>query len=401
MLNHYAQEPGGAGGTRHFSLAKHLGCLGWQTTVLAASVELNTGRQRLSSDETARLDIFSGVPFLWVKTPTYKGNGVGRILNMLVYAWRVWLPKTTRALPRPDIVVGSSVHLFAAISAAFLAKRHGVPFIFEVRDLWPQTLVDMGRLKETSPITRVLRWLEFWLYRRADKIVVLLPKAIDYLEPLGIQSEKVVWIPNGVELEGYLKPSPPKKRDVFTVMYFGAHGQANGLHCILGAMAKLSKMPEMCNVRLRLIGDGPMKSDLMSQASQLNLSNILFEDPVPKAQIPQVASEADAFVLCVNDLPQLYKYGISMNKLFDYLAASRPIILSSAASNDPVRDAGAGFTVEPENSNELANAIYKIVHLSDDQRTAMGEAGRMYVQKHHSFSTLASMFAVIFEQLVK
>ena len=401
ILNHYAQEPGGAGGTRHFSLAQHLKTLGWQTTVLGASVELNTGRQRLAKHENTRLDTFEGVSFLWVKTPPYKGNGGGRMLNMLAYAFRVCLPSTTRELARPDVVVGSSVHPFAAVSGVWLAKRHRVPFVFEVRELWPQTLVDLGRLKETSLMTRLLRWLELWLYRRADKIVVLLPKAVDYIAPLGIAADKVVWIPNGVELDGYDKPSPPAIRNEFTLMYFGAHGQANGLECVLGAMAELSKRPNMEHVRLRLIGDGPLRSALMSQASQLNLSTVFFEDSVPKAKIPQLASEADAFVICVKDLPKLYKYGISMNKLFDYLAASRPIIMASAAANDPVQDAGAGFTVKPENSFELAEAIEKLVKLSPDQRTAMGEAGRAYVEKNHSFSALASKFARVFEQLGK
>lgn len=401
MLNHYAQEPGGAGGTRHYSLARHLRGLGWLTTVIAASVELNTGRQRLAVREKTRLDTFDGVPFLWVKTPSYRGNGGGRTLNMLAFAVRVCWPGTTRVLPSPDVVVGSSVHPFAAVAGAWLAKRHGVPFVFEVRDLWPQTLVDLGRIKENSAMTYVLRWLELWLYRRADKIVVLLPKAVDYIAPLGVPAAKVVWIPNGVELEGYVKPSPSAARDVFTLMYFGAHGQANGLDCVLEAMAELSTRPDMQHVKLRLIGDGPLKSILKAKANRLNLSNVLFEDPVPKAQIPKLASEADAFVICVKDLPQLYKYGISMNKLFDYLAASRPIIMASAAANDPIHDAGAGYTVAPENSNELAQAILKIVNLSQEQRIAMGEAGRAYVEKHHSFRALATKFAAVFQQLGK
>ncbi len=401
ILNHYAQEPGRAGGTRHFSLAKHLRTLGWQATLFAASVELNTGRQRLARHEKKRIETIEGVLFLWVKTPPYKGNGGGRILNMLVYSLRVWLPKTTRELPPPDVVIGSSVHPFAAVTAALLAKRHRVPFVFEVRDLWPQTLVDLGRLKDASVMTLVLRWLELWLYRRADKIVVLLPKAVDYIQPLGIAADKVVWIPNGVELDGYAKPPASTQRDVFTLMYFGAHGQANGLDCVLKAMALLSKMPDMQHVRLRLIGDGPLKPILMAQATQLNLSNVQFEDPVPKVQIPKLASSADAFVICVKNLPQLYKYGISMNKLFDYLAASRPIIIASAAANNPVQDAGAGFTVMPESSNELAEAIKKLVNLSQEQRTAMGEAGRVYAEENHSFSALASKFALVFEKLGK
>ncbi len=401
LLNHYAQEPGGAGGTRHFHLAKHLKAFGWQATVIAASVDHGTGRQRLAEGEAARFETIKGVPFLWVSTPTYAGNGVDRVKNMLAYSSRVLLAGTTSSLPKPHVVVGSSVHLFAAVSGALLARRHRVPFVFEVRDLWPQTLVDLGRLKDTGLITRLLRWLELWLYRRAEKIVVLLPNAVDYIVPLGIAADKVVWIPNGVELNGHGKPSPPDIRKQFTLMYFGAHGQANGLDCVLGAMVELSKRPNLQHVRLRLIGDGPLKSELMTQASQLNLTTVFFEDPVPKTRIRQLASEADAFVVCVKDLPRLYKYGISMNKIFDYLAASRPIIMASGAANDPVQDAGAGFTVKPESSFEMAEAIEKLVKLSPDQRTAMGKAGRAYAEKNHSFSALALKFAEVLEQLGK
>lgn len=401
ILNHYAQEPGGAGSTRHFGLASHLQAHGWQATIIAASVEHGTGKQRLAANAKTRLDTYKGVPFLWIKTSPYKGNGSGRMLNMLAYTYRVLLPSTTKGLLRPDLVVGSSVHPFAAVAAAFLSKRFGVPFVFEVRDLWPQTLVDLGRLREMSPMTRFLRSLELWLYRRADKIVVVLPKAIDYIAPLGVPADKVIWIPNGVELEGYDKPAPTLTRDVFTLMYFGAHGQTNGLDCVIDAMALLRKRPGMHRLRLRMIGDGPLKPALMAQASKLNLSNVLFEDSVPKEEIPKLASDADAFVICVKDLPHLYKYGISMNKLFDYLAASRPIIIASAAANNPVEDAGAGLTVEPDNSIELAASIQKVVNLSQEQRTAMGAAGRAYVEKHHSYSALAAMFAAVFKELDK
>ena len=400
MLNHFAQEPGGAGGTRHYSLARHLRELGWQTTVLAASVEHNTGRQRLASHEKTRLDTFEGVPFLWVKTPPYQDNGGARMLNMLAFALRVCWPDTTRALPRPDVVVGSSVHPFAAVSGAWLAKRHEVPFVFEVRDLWPQTLVDLGRLKDASVVTRFFRWLELWLYRRADKIVVLLPKAVDYIAPLGIAPDKVVWIPNGVELEGYAKPSPPATQDCFMLMYFGAHGQANGLDCVLDAMAELNTRPGMQHVRLRLIGDGPLKPALMVKARQLNLSNVLFENPVPKAQIPRLANEANAFVFNLIDAP-VFNFGISSNKLFDFLAGGRPIVFCCNAANNPVEDAKAGITVMPGKPFELANAIQQMVEMPLSQRIGLGEAGRAYVEKHHSFSALATMFAAVFQQLGK
>lgn len=400
ILNHYAQEPGGAGGTRHFSLARHLLQLGWRTTIIAASVELNTGRQRLSPGEARRLTEFDGVPFLWIRTPQYEGNGGGRMGNMLAYSFRALLPSATQGLARPDVIVGSSVHPFAAWAGALLAKRFRVPFVFEVRDLWPQTLVDLGRLQERSTITYVLRKLEKWLYKRADRIVVLLPQAWEYIVPLGIPREKVVWLPNGVEMDGYPEPAEPAVNPTFTLMYFGAHGQANGLDNVIRAMGLLQDRAETQHVRLRLIGDGPQKPALRQLAVSLALRNVEFSDPVPKREIPSVAAQADAFVICVRDLPALYRFGISMNKLFDYLAAARPIIMASAAANNPVDEAKAGLTVPPEDASALAKAIERVAAMSPAERNALGLAGRRFVEQNHSFEILGARFADMLNELM-
>jgi glycosyltransferase involved in cell wall biosynthesis len=399
ILNHYAQEPGGAGGTRHYSLARHLLKRGWTSSVIAASVELNTGRQRLRDGESSRLDDFDGVGFLWVRTPRYEGSGGGRILNMLAYAFRVLLPAVTRQLPQPDVVVGSSVHPLAAWSGAMLARRFGVPFIFEVRDLWPQTLIDMGRISPTSVAARLLRRLEAWLYQRADRIVVLLPLAAEYIAPLGIAREKIVWIPNGVELEGYPEPSPPQGRETFTVMYFGAHGEANGLDEVLRAMAQLKTMPQATRVRLRLIGGGPLKPTLQNLARELQLDSTEFEDPVAKRDIPMVAAEADAFIFNLVDAP-VFKYGISSNKLFDFLAGARPIIFCCNSSNNPVAEAGAGITVPPGDAAALAHAIADLSEMPAALRAAMGRAGRRYVEMNHSFESLATRFGDTLDELM-
>lgn len=398
ILNHYAQEPGGVGGTRHFHLADHLQRCGWQGTIIAASVDHVTGRQRLASDEVQRYERIQGVPFLWVRTPEYAGNNGGRIRNMLAYAWSVLRRSTTAELSRPDVVVGSSVHPFAAVAGALLAWRYRVPFIFEVRDLWPQTLVDMGRLRDGALVTHALRKLERWLYRRAARTVVLLPQAWEYIVPLGIAKDRVVWIPNGVDLSLFPSASAALAPDgVFTLMYFGAHGQANGLDNVLQAMAELQEMSAEQHIRLRLIGDGPLKDELIAQAKTLGLRNVIFEQSVPKIQIPIVAAQADAFVIAVLDLPELYRFGISMNKLFDYLAAERPIVMASNAANSPVAEAGAGLIVAPAQPKALARAIAQIAATPLAERQRMGRAGREYVEQNHGFDQLAGRFAAVLD----
>jgi glycosyltransferase involved in cell wall biosynthesis len=396
LLNHYAQEPGGAGGTRHYSIAKHLMKSGWNASIIAASVELQSGRQRLSGRRKWKLTKSGGISFLWVRTPQHSGNGLGRLWNMLVYSARVLLPSVTRELPRPDVIVGSSVHPFAAWSAARLARRFDVPFIFEVRDLWPQTLVDLGRLNDRSVITWLLRRLEKWLYWEASRIVVLLPNAADYIVPLGIPIDKIRWIPNGVDLEGSSEPDPAQHKDSFTFMYFGAHGTANGLDIVLRAMQKIELDPALSRIRLRLIGDGPGKSSLQELSRSLRLSRVGFEEPVPKAEIPDLASEADAFVFNLVDAP-VFRYGISSNKLFDFLAAARPIVFCCKSANNPVAEAGAGITVQPGEPVELAQAMAKLAELPSTERVAMGLAGRKFVSQFHDFRTLAMQFSQVLD----
>jgi glycosyltransferase involved in cell wall biosynthesis len=402
ILNHYAVPPGTSGGTRHYSLAKSLHTCGWNAYILAASVEHLNGKQRLAAKEKSRLEVCDDVPFLWLNTPRYRGNGGGRMRNMLAYAVRAWNPANTKDLPRPDAVIGSSVHPFAAVSGALLAKRFRVPFVFEVRDLWPQTLIDLGRIKDHSLMARTMRGLERWLYRRADRVVTLLPRAVDYIAPLGVDVNKVVWIPNGVELTSFPDPGAPTDATgrPFVLMYFGSHGQANGLDNVLYAMKQLQEQPAGQPVYLRMIGDGPAKPALQDLARRLDLHNVSYEPPVTKADIPRIAAQADAFVLTVLDKPKLYRYGISMNKLFDYLAGHRPVLMASLASNNPVQDAGAGLTVPPENPEALAAAIRQLVALPLSERVSMGGAGRRYVEHNNDFKILAGKLAATLDECV-
>ena len=392
ILNHYAQEPSGPGGTRHFSLAHHLPANGWKATIIAASIDHTAGIQRLGDGESRKLTAYDGVPFLWLKTRVYAGNGTGRIGNMLDYTRAVLKRDNLADLDAPDIVIGSSVHPFAAWAGHRLAKRYRVPFIFEVRDLWPQTLIDMGRLPHGHPAAVVLRWLEKSLYQDAARIIVLLPKANEYIEPLGISPQKIVWIPNGTDVGSFPVYPPRQPDDVFTLMYFGAHGSANGLDNLLAAMRHVVAHDTGRHIMLRLIGDGPLKPALKAVARDMGLANVRFEDPVPKNQIPALAAQADAFVFSLIDAP-VFKYGISSNKLFDFLAAGRPVLFCCASPNNPVAEAGAGLTVAPENPKALADAIVTLASRPSIERARMGAAGRRHLEDNYDMRRLATRLA--------
>jgi glycosyltransferase involved in cell wall biosynthesis len=373
----------------------------WQVTIIASSVDHVTGRQRINDDKSSLYQIINEIPFLWINTPKYSGNGFARILNMLAYAVKVLKRNSTSGLSAPNVVIGSSVHPFAALAAALLAWRFNVPFIFEVRDLWPQTLIDFGRLKNKSIIATVLKSLELWLYKRASMIIVLLPNAWEYIVPLGISKEKIKWIPNGVDLNLFDIDDNYIYSEFFTIMYFGSHAKSDGIDLMLMAMYELQNSNNSKHIRLRLIGEGPEKLNLIMMAKDLKLNNVSFESSIPKNMIPKTASEADAFVIALLDLPNLYKYGVSMNKIFDYLAASRPIIISSNAINNPVVEAGAGVAVEAGNSLALAKAFLDLSQTGLNKRIEMGRSGREYVKKFHDFHELAGRFSIVLNDLIK
>jgi glycosyltransferase involved in cell wall biosynthesis len=304
---------------------------------------------------------------------------------------------------KPDVIIGSSVHPFAVIAAWWLARRYKARFIFEVRDLWPQTPVDMGIMKPNSVMAKFLYIWEKFMYKKAEKIITLLPNAKDYITKLGIDLDKIVCIPNGVNLKNYDNylenievpeiDSFIKKNDKkFKIIYAGAHGPANGLDVVINAAEILEK--EDPDVHFLMAGDGVDKNRIIENAKKIKITNITFLDSVKKSQVPIVLKSADLLLHCLKDL-NVFKHGISPNKLNDYMASAKPIIMSVKASNDIVEEANAGLTVEPENPKALVEAIIKIKNMTPEERKEMGENGRRYVEKFHSIKVLADKLEAI------
>jgi glycosyltransferase involved in cell wall biosynthesis len=402
IVNHYAQAPSGPGGTRHHSLARHLQRHGWQPLILAGSCEHNTGRQRLQPCEHQRLECCEGIDFLWLRIAGEPcAGGWRRFATMLLFAFTLLRPAATRALPRPDVVIGSTVHPFAAVAACLLARRHDVPFVFEVRDLWPRTLVAMGAIRAGGPLDRGLAWLERWLAHRAARIIVLMPGGIAYYQALSIPRSRLLWLPNGAELPA-TRPAPLRVQPrPFQLLYCGAHGPANALGTVLDAMALLqSRGVGPDQLILRLIGDGSSKAALQQRAQTLGLSAVHFEPAVPKQALAALTAEADAFVVAMQSLPELYRYGISFNKLFDYFQAGRPIVAASCAAHDPVAAADAGLVVAAGDPLALADAIAQLTQLPFEERRRLGGNGRRYLEQHHAYGHLAHRLAGELNQVI-
>lgn len=392
IFNHHALTPDMNGGTRHYDFAKELVKRGNRVTIVASSFHYSKYKEmREYKDKEYLIEKIDGIDFIWIKTPAYYGNGVSRVKNMISYTYKVLKYIPNLNLSKPDIVVGSSVHLFAVWAAYKLSRKYNTPFIMEVRDLWPQTLMDMG-ISKWHPFIILLGLLEKYLYKKADKIISNLPYAYDYIGKF-VEKEKFVWISNGVDLSN-IKYTPKEKNEKFVISYTGAIGIANNLQILLDAAKKLK---DRKNIYFRIVGEGVEKEKLKVFAEKNNLLNVSIENSVPKNEVTNILQNSDVLFLSLKNSP-LYRFGISLNKLFDYMASGRVIVFAGNSKNNLIEDAKAGYSIVPDNVEVLEKTILEIYNLSQKERDEIGQKIRKYAEDNYSIEILVDKFEDLLEE---
>ncbi len=402
ILNHYASPPDLPVGTRHYDLGRVLAGQGHDVTIFASSFSHVTFQdERLRGNEWVRVEHVGGVRFVWVRTMPYSRNDGRRLLNILSYS--AGAIRAQRRMKRPDVVIGSSPHLAAVAAACLIGRVRRAPFVFEVRDLWPQVLVDIGALKNDSAATRALRKLELFLYHRARVIVILPPKASEYITRLGIPAEKIANVPNGIADYDERIPALDEKTaellarieklhhsGCLVAGYVGSHVHANSVDTLIEA-ARALRDRGVTRVAFVIVGDGMEKQQNERLARQHGLNNVLFWEGLPKYSVPTVLRSLDITLFSIRDF-SAFKYGLSCNKLFDYLASGRPVISACAIEDMPVRESGGGICVPPENPEAVADALVQLASMDEAEREAMGERGRRWVYQSHGATALAERF---------
>lgn len=403
IINEFAVPATRSGVTRHHALARELRKQGIDVTIVSSNVEY-LSRREIDGDNRAGSvrEVIDGVPFIWIRTPRPSRRVLARLGSMLYFAFGVFRGRWMRDLDPPDVVLGSSPSIFASFAASQIARRLKCPFILEVRDIWPQSVVDLGRFSEGHPSIRVMAAMERTLYRRAARIVSVLPMAAEHFERVvpGAAS-KTVWIPNGVEIPEGAPPATPVRATEgapFAAMYAGSHGIANGLDVVLDAAHKLQDEVHDDELQIRFVGDGQLKEQLKQRVATEEIDGVRFEPPVSKHQLPDKLAEADAFFMVLQDSP-VFRWGVSPNKLFDYMLAARPIIYGINTPYNPVEKAQAGVTVPASDPVALAEAVRTLLSLSDAEREAMGARARAYVEEHHAMSKLSVDLARVLREV--
>lgn len=338
-----------------------------------------THKEHLKGNERWRVETIDGVRVVWLKTFHYLGNGLGRCLNMLDNFRRILQSSATLG-ERPDVILGPSVPLFAGWAAARLADRYHVPFIFEVRDVWPDALVDIGGIRKISVTYCCLRQLEKHLYRKATRISSTLPHLADHVSGSGSDPTKIVYIPNGVDVSPYVESAnyDGGAGRQLVVMYVGGFGLDHDVSTII-QVAKILQDDGDHRFRFVLFGSGVRKARCEEEVRKYHLHNLSLHAAVPKASLPDIQRNADILLAAITD-SRSYRFGLNLNKLCSYFASARPVLFSGNPPNNPVADCNGGISVNAEDPRAMAKGLSDLANMTPAERIRMGERGRQYAQ---------------------
>jgi glycosyltransferase involved in cell wall biosynthesis len=386
-----------AGGTRHHELARHLRRRGHEVTIIASPVSYLTGAGDVHRSRKQVDDL--GITIIRSYTlPALHRSFIWRVFSFISFMVSAFI--NGLFVRRVDLVWGTTPPIFQASTAWLLARLKGVPFLLEVRDLWPAFAIAVGVL-HNKILIRLSEGLERFLYRQADQVMVNSPGFIQHVAARG--ARKVTLVPNGADpdmfdptLDGFQFRKKFGLEDCFVVLYAGAHGLSNDLDVVLEAAQYLR---DETAIRIVLVGSGKEKPRLRAEADQRQLENLIFLPPVPKLEMPATLAGADACLAILKPI-ELYKTTYP-NKVFDYMAAGRPVILAiDGVIRTVVEDAQAGLFVTPGVPQALAEAIRELAKNPQKCRT-MGMNGRHLIETRFSRDEFANTFALMLDEMRK
>ena len=395
IINQFASAPAyntGAG-ERHFYIASKLARQGYDFTIISGGVNhlftKNPQTKNLFNEEA-----IEGGRFIWVRLKRYRHNSFfGRVFSWFEFLFKLYFLPIDE-YKRPNIVLVSSMSLWTAIYAIHIKKRFKIPFILEIRDIWPLTPLQIGGFSRYNPFIILFKILEKYSYQKADAIISLMPGFNEHLNSVINNSKPVYWIPNAIDkgLLGNLsvKKQPDQMRK-FTVAYAGALGYANAMDSFIKAAGLLKEY----DIEFLVIGNGPERSNLQKLAR--NNPKVKFIDKIPKEDVLELLTNVDAGFIGWLNL-KLYDYGVSANKYNDYMLAGIPIISSSNIQNDPVKMAGCGIQAAAEDENSIAEAVLKLYSMSPGERQRLGEIGFKYVMNNNTYDQIAGQYVNCIEE---
>lgn len=366
IINQYNSLPKHGHLNRHFNFAKGLKKLGHEPVLFLGSSPHNTDLQLVAGKARYAIDEEAGFATVLVRAVNYNHSMGKRIRSMIEFYRNVL--KCAGDFERPDVIIGSSAHPLNCVAAIKLAKRYGCPCVCEVRDLWPESIVAYGVAGRRNPVVQMLYRLEKWIYKKADALIFTMEGGRDYILDKGwdsqhggpIDLQKVYHINNGVDLAQFEREREANRCEdkdledaqTFKVVYTGSLRRANNMDMVLEVAEKLKGKP----IKFLIWGDGTERERLKERCRNFGLDNVLFKGRVPKEQVPSIVSRADLSFFILED-SEIFRYGLSLNKCFDYMAAGKPVLIVGKAKYMPPVERGCAIQVERRDAQKVADAI--------------------------------------------
>ena len=375
IFNHYATDTMLDHGGRHYWFAKYLTRAGYDVRIFCAStvhdtdINFDVGKSGYCEKEV------DGVKYTLIETSNYVGNGKSRVKNMYQYYRRIF--RVVKSYGKPDVIFASSVHPLTLLAGIKIAKKLGVKCICEVRDLWPESLVEYDIISRNHIVTKLMYKGERRLYEKADYLIFTMPGAGKYISDRGwdadVSKDKIYYINNGIDLEVYkenmlnktIEDKDLEDDSLKKVLYTGSLRAANKPENFIKLAEHLTEIAG--NIKIIIYGGGDQLETLRAEVIEKGLKNILFKGRVDKEYIPFILSKGN-LNLMDGDIGGISKYGISGNKLFDYIASGRPVIMDCEENEFGIINANKiGISRRFKDSSEMAEVIADMLN-GDDNR---------------------------------
>ena len=407
IINHYAGSDVHGMEYRPYYVGAELVKAGHTVTIVASSfshvrAENPLFRGLLNSEER------SGVKYLWLKAFSYKGNGIGRFINIFSFLLNLMIhARRLVKQVRPDVVINSSTYPMDIWPAMYISKRSNAKLIFELHDLWPLSPIAIGGMSKKHPFIRICQYAEDTIYSNVDGVISLLPMVHEYVYAKGINSSELLILPNGYSTSVSTDAPPmPLRADIrkfirkakehgrVLVAYAGSLGIANAIDNLINA----AKILDSTKYSFVIVGSGHEELRLSKRLQDESISNVRIFPPILQSQVALLLRSADIGYLGAPKFP-LYKFGVSQNKLTDYMLNCLPVLNATEAGNNLIDEVKCGFTIVPENAQILADTLIRFTDLDDRDKKNMGKNGREYALEHMNYKSISSRLLMFLEGL--
>lgn len=415
MVNQFASIPNIPGKQRDYQFAKAFASRGHDVTLWRSSfshwnrTEMITDKRRYITDSEGNMNI------IHVKTrPPYYKNDYRRFLNMVSFA-RALSFASNSVKRNPDVILATYPSPFAAFAACRIAARYRAKFILEIGDLWPQVWIERKAFGRYHPFIMILIAIEKYLHRRTHCFVSSLPYINEYLNEKGVGSYSFSWIPNGINLDemsiseenvyGFAGVNEIiqslkelRKKGNMNVIYVGGIGVGNRVDYIIQA-AKMLRERDCRNIMFHIIGDGHSREAIVKFVAENSLTSVHIWPPVVRKAVPVLLKHADVGIQCLQNNP-IYRYGVNLSKLYDYMAAGLPVVFSAKVRNNLVNEYGAGISVPPGDIESIATALQTFSAMTPADRSDMGKRGQNGILKDFNMNKLSEKYLEVIQKEV-